>query len=275
MSESDHVPNGFRQIPDFPRYAIDENGTVLSICHVNGRGKDSRWESAKILKPVPDTDGYQRAFISHKGHRKSVSIHTLVLTIFVGPCPDGMQCRHLDGNQNNNHVSNLAWGTKSQNELDKLLHGTFRGKLTKKDVLAIRARAARGERNTDIAKDFRVHVGNVSRIVQRKAWKHILLLLSCLALTGCQQLASATATSKKLPPRATSPSSIRLPDSLEPAPIAKTLQIVRMKRKPFQGAKAYVIDKRANEWRLSIAGGATEGWFSFDDFASGGGTNGN
>jgi len=90
-----------------------------------------------------------------------------------------------------------------------------------------------------------------------------LLLLSCLALTGCQQLASATATSKKLPPRVTEPGSIRFPDSLEPAP---KIQIVRMKRKPFQGAKAYVVVKRDDAWRLSIVNGATEGWFGREDF---------
>ena len=33
MSDADSsVPDGFRQIPGFQRYAIDENGTILSVC---------------------------------------------------------------------------------------------------------------------------------------------------------------------------------------------------------------------------------------------------
>jgi len=32
--------------------------------------------------------------------------------------PDGMECRHLDGNPTNNALSNLAWGTRQQNIMD-------------------------------------------------------------------------------------------------------------------------------------------------------------
>ncbi len=169
MSES--IPNGFRQIPGFPRYAIDEYGNVLSIC--NSRGKDRTWGNAKRLKSTPDTDGYPRIDLSRDGRKQSVSVHTLVLTTFVGPCPDGMQCRHLDGNQTNNHVLNLAWGTKIQNEQDKIPHGTVGLKLKPADVLEIRRRAANGELQRVIAKDFGVNVSNICRIILRKAWNHI------------------------------------------------------------------------------------------------------
>lgn len=35
-----------------------------------------------------------------------------------------MEVRHLDGIKFHNWVGNLAWGTKSENEQDKLRHGT-------------------------------------------------------------------------------------------------------------------------------------------------------
>ena len=176
MSESDPIPNGFRQIPGFPRYAIDESGTVISVCPINRFGENRAWKDAKRVKQLPDTDGYPRVYLSHDGKGHTVNVHRLVLLTFVGPCPDGMQCRHLDGKQTNNHVSNLAWGTKIQNERDKLTHGTAGTvglKLKADDVREIRRRAETGELQKVIAKDFSVHVSNVSRIILRKAWKHV------------------------------------------------------------------------------------------------------
>lgn len=43
---------------------------------------------------------------------------------FVGPCPDGMEVCHNDGNPENNRVENLRYGTRSDNMRDKRKHGT-------------------------------------------------------------------------------------------------------------------------------------------------------
>lgn len=180
MSESDSVPNGFRQIPGFPRYAIDENGTVLSVCHATGRGKDRPWANAKLIKPATDRYGYPVIQLRHDGRKRSVGIHTLVLITFVGPRPEGMLCRHLDGCRTNNHVSNLAWGTAQQNSDDMILHGKSgigngngNVKLTDSDVIEIRRRAANGESRRVIAKDFSVDISNVCLVVLRKTWAHV------------------------------------------------------------------------------------------------------
>lgn len=183
MSESDSMPVGFRVIPGYPRYAINEHGTVLSVCNVTGRGgrgKDRPWKDSNRVKPTTDKGGYHRVNLSHDGHRRSVPVHKLVLTTFVGTCPPGMECRHIDGNPSNNHISNLAWGTRSENAQDKLLHGTdMRGvkhhnaKLTERDVLEIRSRSECGERGVDLAKEFCVRTTSISAIVLRQTWKHI------------------------------------------------------------------------------------------------------
>jgi hypothetical protein len=181
MSESDSiVPAGFRVIPGYPRYAIDENGTVLSVCPSSRWGKPMPWSIAKRLTFRKDRHGYYRVALHSDGRSQDISIHTLVLTIFVGARPDGMVCRHIDGNKNNNHVSNLSWGTPQQNSDDMALHGTSNlgerhgmSKLKAADVLAIRARAANGEKLAAIAKDFPVTENNISLIVLRRAWRHI------------------------------------------------------------------------------------------------------
>jgi hypothetical protein len=178
MSNSDStVPAGFRVIPGYPRYAIDEHGSLLSAC---GRGTAIPWSDAKQIKPMTSKRGYHIVTLRHDGRQRQVFVHTLVLTAFVGPCPDGLMCRHLDGCKTNNHIDNLAWGTGSENQQDSIRHGTLPmgekcnlAKLTEKDVLEIRRRAANGERQLDIAEDFPVTIHCISVIVRRKIWKHI------------------------------------------------------------------------------------------------------
>ena len=58
------------------------------------------------------------------GSYRRVYIHRGVCTAFDGPCPDGMECRHLDGDKLNNRPENLKWGTPYENSQDKIGHGT-------------------------------------------------------------------------------------------------------------------------------------------------------
>ncbi|MDX3713446.1 HNH endonuclease signature motif containing protein [Streptomyces europaeiscabiei] len=51
-------------------------------------------------------------------------MHQIVAAAFLGPRPDGHDVRHLDGNPLNSALSNLSYGTRSENELDKARHGT-------------------------------------------------------------------------------------------------------------------------------------------------------
>ena len=181
MSESDStIPDGFRQIADFPRYAISEDGIVLSIC-ITGKGayRSLPWNKARRLASPMDSHGYKRVELYGRG-RKRVFVHALVLESFVGPCPNGMECRHLDGDKTNNHVTNLTWGTRSENVHDTLLHGTSNhgersgsAKLTNDDVLQIRQRAADGELHRVIAEDFPVARNTITRIVNRLRWKNV------------------------------------------------------------------------------------------------------
>lgn len=182
MSISDStVPAGFRVIPGFPRYAINEHGTILSICSPSGRGKDRPWENARTVTHVVRPKGYHViSLCGANGDKRIRTVHVLVLEAFVGPCPDGMQCRHIDGNPANNHISNLVWGTSLENNRDKILHGTSnkgergsKAKLTNEDVIEIRKRRANGETMEAIAKDFPLKKNSIYNIVNRRTWKHI------------------------------------------------------------------------------------------------------
>jgi hypothetical protein len=56
--------------------------------------------------------------------RGTVRVHVLVCETFIGPRPDGLLTRHLNGNPYDNRIENLAYGTVSENSLDCVSHGT-------------------------------------------------------------------------------------------------------------------------------------------------------
>lgn len=62
----------------------------------------------------------------------SARVHRLVAAAFHGPCPEGLEVRHLDGVRTNNVPTNLAYGTHAENIRDTVRHGTFRNAHTDK-----------------------------------------------------------------------------------------------------------------------------------------------
>ena len=70
--------------------------------------------SKKILKDQPSTDGYRKITLSVAGRPRIFMVHKLVASEFV-PNPEGKNIvRHIDGNKQNNHASNLRWLTSSE-----------------------------------------------------------------------------------------------------------------------------------------------------------------
>lgn len=138
-----------------------------------------------ILKPSPQGSDPHRRFgviLQREGDRVSRHIHRLVLEAFRGPCPDGMEGCHGDGDPANNHLWNLRWDTKSNNMADRRRHGNEcipkgenhgMAKLRKSDVLEIRRLSAKGHMGKSIAKRFRVTPTTVSRVIRRQCWKDI------------------------------------------------------------------------------------------------------
>lgn len=92
-------------------YKISDQGDVWS------------YRSNRHLQPQTNPrSGYRYISISLNGKRRMRTVHSLVLLAFVGPRTG--ETRHLDGDPSNNHLSNLAWGTRSENVLDTVRHGT-------------------------------------------------------------------------------------------------------------------------------------------------------
>ena len=144
-----------------------------------GRKSSNIGTPLRILKPSKSEAGYWVVTLN----RQTKYIHRLVLETFVGPCPVGMETRHLDGIKINNKYSNLKWDTPSNNNLDKRKHGTLpnikgekgpRAKLNAPQVRVIKWLL----KNTDISQGkigeiFNVHQVNISHINAGKTWSHI------------------------------------------------------------------------------------------------------
>lgn len=108
----------WRPVADYEDfYHVSSFGRVHSVF---GRKK-----TGGILSPSPaKRGGYPIVHFSKDGKKKTLTVHSLVAAAFLGPRPSGHDIRHLDGDPTNCNVGNLAYGTRTENILDAVRHGT-------------------------------------------------------------------------------------------------------------------------------------------------------
>ena len=180
MSENHSIDSvEYRPVPGYPGYRVGDDGSMWSCRAKNGKGrKPTKWH---MLSVYYNTSGYVNITLRRNEGGSTIQIVSrLVLMAFVGPCSKGMECRHLDGNRDNNYLTNLAWGTHAENVADTIRHGTLRRgeqcsstKLTASDVRAIRRLAASGHKYAALARVYSVTTPAIWQVVHRKTWKHI------------------------------------------------------------------------------------------------------
>lgn len=101
-------------IPEYEgRYSISKSGVIRSY---------SKYGRSQI-KGRKLKGGHHRVALYKDGVAKDYLVHRLVLMAFVGPCPDGMEALHWDDDKDNNNLSNLRWGTRSDNQYDRVRNG--------------------------------------------------------------------------------------------------------------------------------------------------------
>lgn len=97
-------------------YEVSDLGRVRSLSR---RGGNNRLYGGKILKPTPiNKSGHLSVTLCRNDVDTKALVHRLVLAAFVGPCPEGQEGRHLDGDPSDNRLIRLAYGTRQQNMLD-------------------------------------------------------------------------------------------------------------------------------------------------------------
>lgn len=112
-------------MPDFEdRYEVSNEGEIRSLPVTVRRGRGGTYlHPGRVLRQGAKRYGHRYVVLKVGGKPTHMHVHRAVLTAFVGPCPPGMECRHLDGNAANNHLSNLVWGTPAENRQDIIRHG--------------------------------------------------------------------------------------------------------------------------------------------------------
>ena len=111
-----------------------------------------------------DRSGYARQ--SFRG-RMSVASQ-LVACHYMGPCPDGQEVRHLCGRGNKGCVtaSHLRYGTRRDNKMDSVHHGTARvGPLSVEQVERVRTLRKAGVPYRKIQRDMGVNPRTIRDIV--------------------------------------------------------------------------------------------------------------
>lgn len=108
----DATPEQWRPVVGFEDlYKVSDHGRVYSM------------RTGKYLRAGMNRRHRHVALCRGDGG-KSHRVHRLVMEAFVGPCPEGLEVRHLDDDPDNNHLVNLVYGTRSENLLDRVANGT-------------------------------------------------------------------------------------------------------------------------------------------------------
>lgn len=95
----------WKRIDLYPDYLISPKGDIYSL------------KKRRLLKQKIQSNGYYAVCVFDKyGKEKTVLVHRLVAMAYIPNPENKPQINHIDGNKQNNHVSNLEWVTGSENQ---------------------------------------------------------------------------------------------------------------------------------------------------------------
>jgi hypothetical protein len=170
MTTIDYMPD------DVPKFwsRVDKNGPIPAHCPELGRCWV--WTRAKAV-----SNGYG---IFGPAFKRVYRAHRFAWVVTHGEITPGLYVLHACDNPPCVRPTHLSLGTQRDNMRDCANKGRVRidgpkgathhsAKLTEDQVRAIRARAAAGEMQRSLAREFSVTDTVVSAIVRRRTWKHL------------------------------------------------------------------------------------------------------
>jgi DNA-directed RNA polymerase specialized sigma24 family protein len=165
------ISETWKDIPEFPGYQVSDVGNVRNFW-VGIRAGFLTVARRLGSKPRPvkahlNPSGYYYVKLaSEPGRYHTRLVHRLVLSAFVGPCPERHEGCHRDGSRTNNALSNLYWGTRSDNCLDTSRHGRNRNaKLSPDQVVELVRLHSEGWSQVKLARHFGILQCSVSNLL--------------------------------------------------------------------------------------------------------------
>jgi len=154
------------------RYSITKNGEVWSHPYVrcDGQRRKGIW-----LRAATTRYGYKQVVLTKPDKtRKSLSIHRLVATTYLGDEPD-LQVNHKNGIKTDNSVENLEWCT----QFDNMRHAYQTGLINNRGLSGTQVREVRlllksGQTQTGISRLLGIEQSLISKIKTGFIYKDII-----------------------------------------------------------------------------------------------------
>jgi hypothetical protein len=132
-------------------------------------------------KPSTDKKGYHHITLSSNGQRTTYLVHRLVAQQYISNPNNLPQVNHIDGNKQNNHMTNLEWCTNTNNinHANNLGLSCYKGskngraKLNNDQVKEIKLLLSQNIKNKEIAEKFNVSKSVICDIKHKRKWSHI------------------------------------------------------------------------------------------------------
>lgn len=158
-------------------YQINELGEIKTIS-TNFRNV----KPGKISKGRPSKNGYFSVSLTKNKTVKNFYVHRLVAQAFLGDCPVRCEVNHKDGVRSNNHLDNLEYVTRSENNFHSyrvlsrvpvLTYGVkhHAAKLNPQKAQEIRDAYSQGnETFASLGRSYGVHWTSVRSIILGETW---------------------------------------------------------------------------------------------------------
>jgi hypothetical protein len=114
----------WRAVPGYEGlYEVSNLGRVQSLdrrIELGGNGYGGSYvKPGRILRHLINTHGRHQVTLCRDGRQRLYLVHRVVAQAFIGHCPDGLCVLHWDDDPDHNHLSNLRYGTLSENQYDR------------------------------------------------------------------------------------------------------------------------------------------------------------
>lgn len=120
----------WKQIKDYENlYMVSNFGRVKRLRFINGK---YNFKQERLLKPIINKDGYVFVRLCKNGKIKNKRIHRLVANAFLGE--SNLQVDHIDGNKQNNMLTNLEYVTPQENTIRAWRNGLAKNTEHQKEV---------------------------------------------------------------------------------------------------------------------------------------------